>query len=226
MWISWLRFLNEWWRDFYHTGAIAPSSRFLARAMTEVLKPPRPAWNILEVGPGTGAITAVILSQLQPNDRLHLVEINPRFVEFLQVRFASDPRFRPYTCQVYLHAIAIQEFQPEHRFDCIISGLPLNNFRSEQVREILECFERLLRPDGWLVYFEYAGIRRLKVPFAHKSERRRLYRVGRITENFLRKHSSGRRFVLLNLPPAYVNYVRLNHQSVTRPADLSETTGT
>lgn len=209
---SWLTFLGQWWRDFYHTGAIAPSSRFLARAMTEVLQPPRSPWNILEVGPGTGVVTAAILRHLQPGDRLDLVEINPRFVEFLQVRFASDPRFRPFTRQVYLHQAAIQEFRVPHRFDCIISGLPLNNFRSEQVREILEHFERLLHAQGWLVYFEYAGIRLLKMPFVGKSERRRLYRVGRITQKFLSKHHAQRRLVPINLPPALVHYVRKNSQ--------------
>ncbi|GBD36315.1 Ribosomal RNA small subunit methyltransferase A [bacterium HR36] len=205
---SWLRFLGEWWRDFYHTGAIAPSSRFLARAMTEVLQPPRPPWRILEVGPGTGAVTAAILRHLQPEDRLDLVEINPRFVEILQVRFASDPRFQPYVPQVYLYCTAFQEFCPPQRYECIISGLPLNNFRSEQVRGILQHFDELLLPGGWLVYFEYAWIRQLKMPFVRKSEKRRLYRVGRITQSFLQKRQAHRRLVLLNLPPAFVNYVR------------------
>ncbi|MDW8221967.1 MAG: methyltransferase domain-containing protein [Gemmatales bacterium] len=207
---SWFRFLAEWWRDFYHTGAIAPSSPFLARAMTQVLKPPRPAWRILEVGPGTGSVTAAILRQLQPGDRFDLVEINPRFVEWLQVRFASDPRFQPYVPQVYLYPTAVEEFRPEERYDCIISGLPLNNFRSEQVRTILELFERWLQPQGWLVYFEYVGIRRLKMPFVGKSEKRRLYRVGRITQRFLHKHRTQRQLVLANVPPAFVYQVRMN----------------
>lgn len=176
--------------------------------MTQVLRPPRPPWNILEVGPGTGAITAAILRHLQAQDRLDLVEINPRFVELLQVRFASDPRFQPFVSQVYLHLTAFQEFQPPHRYHCIISGLPLNNFRSEHVREILEHFDRLLLPEGWLVYFEYAWIRQLKMPFVGKSEKRRLYRVGRIMQKFLNRHHWQRRLVAINLPPAFVNYVR------------------
>lgn len=224
MWRSWWRFLEEWWRDFHHTGAVAPSSRYLARAMTAVLRQPRPAWRIVEVGPGTGAVTAWILPALKEGDRLDLVEINPRFVEFLQVRFASQPLFRRYSAQAYLHPMAIQDFLPEQPVDCVISGLPFNNFPADTVREILEHVENWLRPGGWLVYFEYWCIRQLKMPFVGKRERLRLYRVGRILEKFRKRHTVRRQLVLCNLPPAVVHTVQLCPVTVPqpqRPAELS-----
>lgn len=206
---SWIHFWRASLQDFHHTGAIAPSSVFLARAMTAVLRPPRPAWTILEVGPGTGAITTAILEHLLPNDRLDIVEINRLFVERLRNRFEKDPRFHPYCSQVHLHHTAVEKFYPPYRFDCIISGLPLNNFHPERVREILGHFEQLLQPNGFLVYFEYVGVRQLKKPFSNRTEKRRLYRIERITRTFLQKHKAQRLLVLLNLPPAFVYTLHL-----------------
>jgi phospholipid N-methyltransferase len=177
--------------------------------MTAILRQPRPPWRIVEVGPGTGAITAWILPALQAGDRLDLVEINPRFVEFLQVRFARESLFRQYLEQVYLHPVPIQEFQPEQPADCIISGLPLNNFSAATVREILDHMERLLRPGGWLVYFEYLWIRQLKMPFVGKREKRRLYCIGRWTEKFFQRHQETRQLVWCNLPPAIVHTIQI-----------------
>ncbi|MCX7764100.1 MAG: methyltransferase domain-containing protein [Bacteroidia bacterium] len=201
---SWIHFWRASLEDFHHTGAIAPSSVFLARAMTAVLRPPRPAWTILEVGPGTGAITTAILEHLLPNDQLDIVEINGLFVERLRKRFEEDPRFRLPCSQVRLYHTAVEKFYPPYRFDCIISGLPLNNFHPERVREILGHFERLLQPNGFLIYFEYVGVRHLKKPFSSRAEKHRLYRIERITQNFLKKHGARKQLVLLNLPPAFV----------------------
>src|SRR3954452_8300024 len=95
-------FLNEcgsFWREsrrhFRTTGALLPSSRFLARALSAPLAGPRPPWHILEVGPGTGSVTREILRRLQPGDRLDAVELNGHFVQRLNVGLQHDPRWIP-----------------------------------------------------------------------------------------------------------------------------------
>src|SRR5689334_9085073 len=83
------------WRQFreaYHsTGAVLPSGRGLARALARYVRedvppcgrraPLRVTANgessgrrILEVGPGTGAVTVQILGDMRPDDRLVMVE--------------------------------------------------------------------------------------------------------------------------------------------------------
>src|SRR6266576_2102252 len=70
-------FFRECRRHFRNTGAILPSSRFLARALVaQVRRPHRPS-RILEVGPGTGSVTKEILRFLQPGDQLDAVEDLP-----------------------------------------------------------------------------------------------------------------------------------------------------
>src|SRR5215813_13843699 len=81
-------------RNFHTTGAILPSSLFLARAMATDLKVPRRPARILEVGPGTGAVTREIVRLLQDDDRFDAVEINPSFVQHLRLRFQQEKLFR------------------------------------------------------------------------------------------------------------------------------------
>src|SRR5579872_390916 len=54
-WLECGKFLRICRNNFRTTGAILPSSRFLARALVKHLESPRPAARILEVGPGSGS---------------------------------------------------------------------------------------------------------------------------------------------------------------------------
>src|SRR5262245_34325403 len=88
------RFYRQF-RDQYHTtGSILPSSRALARAMTRPMRRRQPPRRILEVGPGTGAITAEIVRHLRPGDQFDIVEINAEFVACLGQRFSEESDFQ------------------------------------------------------------------------------------------------------------------------------------
>ncbi|MER3417326.1 MAG: translation initiation factor IF-2 [Gemmataceae bacterium] len=200
------RFLSEMRRDFQRTGALLPSSRFLARALAEPLRYPRPAWRILEVGPGTGAVTEEIIRLLRPHDRLDLVEINERFVRMLDERLRAE--WRVYRPQIQLFHCPVEEMPGHSRYDLIVSGLPFNNFAPQQVRGVINVYRRLLVPGGILTYFEYSLVRQLKHPFATRKEKRRLYRVGRIMKELVRHCQIERKQVLANLPPAIVRRLR------------------
>lgn len=65
----------------------------MARAMTRPMRQMRKPRRILEVGPGTGAITAEIVRHLRPGDRFDIVEINADFVAYLGQRFRRRPTF-------------------------------------------------------------------------------------------------------------------------------------
>ena len=88
------RFFRECRRQFRSTGAVLPSTRFLARALVSELRKPRAPGRILEVGPGTGSVTKEILRHLKPADRFDLVEINARFINLLHERFDREWQFR------------------------------------------------------------------------------------------------------------------------------------
>ncbi len=202
-------FWRESRRHFRNTGALLPSSRFLARALSSPLSATRPAYRILEVGPGTGSVTREILRRLQPGDRLDCVELNEHFVQRLKLCLRHDPRFIPYQGQVHVIHSPVEELPGEALYDHIISGLPLNNFPVGLVREIFKAYSRLLKPGGVLSYFEYVLIRQLKTPFSGRRERRRLYRVGRLVGNYIKAYQVRRQQVLMNVPPAVVRHLHL-----------------
>src|ERR1700722_14390690 len=172
-------FFREFRRHFRTTGAVLPSSRFLARALTTPLRQPRSPSRILEVGPGTGSVTRAIARRMGIGDRLDAVEINGHFVDLLRDRLETDKAYRHCRQQIEVIHAPLEELVGESVYDFIVSGLPLNNFPVAQVRQILAAYGRLLKPGGTLSYYEYALVRQLKWPLVDRRERRRLFRVGR-----------------------------------------------
>jgi len=208
-WVECGDFLRESRRHFRDTGALLPSSRFLAHALVSELRKRRAASRILEVGPGTGSVTLQILRHLVPGDQLDLVEINNHFIALLKRRFDIEWKFWRRREQVQLIHSAIENVSGEGVYDYIISGLPLNNFPVAQVRDIYRTYSRLLKPGGTLTYYEYVWIRQLKTPFSDRRERRRLYRVGRVVGDYIRAYQVRRQRVFMNVPPAVVRHLRL-----------------
>ncbi len=202
-------FLRQCRHNFRDTGAIMPSTRFLARALVSELRKARGPGRILEVGPGTGSVTKAILRHLLPGDRFDLVEINGQFVDLLRRRFAQDRDFLPHRHKVDVIHSAVEDLPGEGIYDFIVSGLPLNNFPVGDVRTIFRAYDRLLKPGGLLTYYEYVFIRQLKVPFVDRRERRRLFSVGRLVGGYIRDYQVRRERIFINVPPATVRHLCL-----------------
>jgi phosphatidylethanolamine/phosphatidyl-N-methylethanolamine N-methyltransferase len=196
-------------RDQYHTtGSIMPSSRALARAMTRPMRQCAGPRRILEIGPGTGAITAAIVRQLRPGDQFDVVEINADFVALLGQRFSEEPEFRKRRAQTRILHSPLQDVPGEAVYDFMISGLPLNNFSLALVADIYKSYERLLKPAGTLTSFEYVWIRQMKMPFVSPAERDRLTQLTQYLEAKIRRHQIGEEIVFLNVPPAVARHLR------------------
>jgi phosphatidylethanolamine/phosphatidyl-N-methylethanolamine N-methyltransferase len=203
-----LLFLSQLQKRYTTTGSVAPSSRFLAAALTAPLKADQGPLRILEVGPGTGAVTRRIVSLLKPEDRLDLVELNETFSEMLKRRFQEDASYRKVAEQSEIHICPLQEFHSDNQYDYIISGLPLNNFSAEMVGEIFESFFRLLTPNGVLSYFEYIGMRKIRGMVVGRNGRERIRALEEIMNSYLNVHRFRRNRVLVNFPPAWVQHLR------------------
>jgi len=214
-------FIRESRRHFHDTGALLPSSRFLAHALASELRKRRNPCRILEVGPGTGSVTRHILRNLLPSDQLDLVELNSHFITVLEQRFDREWRFWQHRDQVKVIHAAVQDLAGEGTYDYIISGLPLNNFGVSLVREIYQCYSRLLKPGGTLSYYEYVLIRQLQTPFVPRDERRRLYQVGRVVGKYIRTYQVRKQRIFMNVPPAVVRHLRFKPDAETS-ASLGE----
>lgn len=133
------RFVRSWFRSPLRTGAIASSSRSLARRMAAYIDPSVPG-PVLELGPGTGTFTEALLQRGISENRLVLVEANPGFAADLQRNF-------PRAMVLLANAYDTRQWLPhcQQRFNGIVSGLPLLTRPMEERRALIEgCLNKAL----------------------------------------------------------------------------------
>jgi phospholipid N-methyltransferase len=244
-WADYRVFWRQFRETYQSTGAVLPSGRALSAALSRYVRDgelhvaeslrdsdlaaksdaavrrgglPYVGRRILEVGPGTGAVTGQIVRDMRPGDRLVLVERNDQFVEWLKRRLGEVPLFQSASNHIMLVHGTVEELPEEEPFDLIISGLPLNNFSAESVAQILAKLRRLLAPGGTLSFFEYLAIRRAKALVTRRDERERLRSIGGVFRDLLGEHEARRDLVLANVPPAWVHHVQFEAGSVERGA--------
>ena len=200
-------FWREFRTNYRTTGAIMPSGRWLSRALARfVAGPSEVPRRILEVGPGTGAVTRRLVAAMHTGDRLDLVERNSEFVRRLREQFETCPGPADRIC--VLHS-RLEDLPRDKRYDIIVSGLPLNSFSVAEVETILNVFAELAYPNAVLSFFEYIGIRKLKGAVAGRAERARLRGVQQLLEQLLADKEIRREAVWWNIPPAWVHHVTL-----------------
>jgi phosphatidylethanolamine/phosphatidyl-N-methylethanolamine N-methyltransferase len=81
-----VRFLRSWIEKPLHMGAVMPSGRVLARTMAQYVNI-KSSGPVVELGPGTGAITSALIEHGVDQKRLVLVEYNPGFCALLRDRY-------------------------------------------------------------------------------------------------------------------------------------------
>lgn len=151
------------------------------------------ATRILELGPGTGALTEAIADSMPHGSQYLGIELNGDFAERLRGRF---PALR-------FENAAAQEFdfdtimKPDEHFDVIISGLPWASFPPELQIAILDRVLPRLSAGGRFATFAYWGFHRLP--------------GGRKFRALLHDRLHGAettRVVWRNVPPAFVYVAR------------------
>jgi phosphatidylethanolamine/phosphatidyl-N-methylethanolamine N-methyltransferase len=81
-----VRFIRSWIEKPLHMGAVMPSGRLLARTMAHYVDS-HGTGPVVELGPGTGAITNALVERGVDQKRLVLVEYNPGFCALLRDRY-------------------------------------------------------------------------------------------------------------------------------------------
>ena len=147
-------FLANWIRHPLETGALAPSSKQLARAMCDTMRIDHDC-VVLELGPGTGSFTREILTRLQGKRQATYIgfELSELFVNKLKVLFPSHAHcFVQESAENLLSVMARFEVQ---QADTVISGLPWAVFSSQLQRDILSAVRDALKPGGRFCTFAY-----------------------------------------------------------------------
>lgn len=243
-----LMFIKNW----HHVGAIAPSSPALteqmiagivADAQNYHLKHPNHVFRVIDVGAGYGTFTAGLVTAFEQagitNYHIYALEFLPDFVTKMGLSFAGNTHvsviqgdITKITCATDID----QKLSRNKHFDAIISGLPFYSdcFTADNVAQIFELYEKLLKKDGllrWFSYSESAGFF-LGLREAIYNAKRALYALaGReisnheleefrakaaIIEQFKQRHNVRSVKVTRNAPPAWAHQASLGHQYNTR----------
>jgi phosphatidylethanolamine/phosphatidyl-N-methylethanolamine N-methyltransferase len=175
-----VRFIRSWVERPLATGAVMPSGKPLARTMASYVDP-KTEGPVVELGPGTGAVTAALVEQGIEPSRLVLVEFNPAFCRLLRTRY-------PNATVVQGDAYGLKRLlggrihQPAA---AIVSGLPLfTKPLRMRVRLLADAFT-VLAPNGPFVQFTYAV-------------------VPPIPRSYSRAHVQPSKRIWFNIPPAQV----------------------
>jgi phosphatidylethanolamine/phosphatidyl-N-methylethanolamine N-methyltransferase len=140
-----LRFLKALITRPKSIGAVLPSSPALGAAMARQITAHGP---VLELGPGTGAITAEILAHGVTD--LTCVEYDAGFAQHLRLRF-------PQVKVVQGDAFDLDQTltTPQAQFAAVLSGLPLLNFPLAARKRLVDGALARLAPGGVFVQFSY-----------------------------------------------------------------------
>jgi phosphatidylethanolamine/phosphatidyl-N-methylethanolamine N-methyltransferase len=146
-----VRFIRSWIERPLSTGAVTPSGKMLARAMARYVDPDSDG-PVVELGPGTGPVTAALVEAGVAPSRLVLVEFNPAFCRILRTRYpgATLVQGDAYSMRRLLETLLLQPAA------AVVSGLPLvTKPMRQRLRLIRDAFDLML-PGAPFVQFTYS----------------------------------------------------------------------
>lgn len=186
--------LLHFFKDLKQVGAIAPSSKFLAKDLVAQLKQELSCkgcspLNILEIGPGTGPLTKQINSLVRPCDHVDVVEIHDHFYKMVNQKYRS--------ANISIHHQDILQYNTGRTYDYIFSSLPYEAMPEKITRQIWKKKLELCNTRAYICYFKYVSFRKFKCNFE---------------EAVVEKYQSSKKVVLLNIPPAKLFTLEINHR--------------
>jgi phospholipid N-methyltransferase len=187
-----LRLLGAFVRQPVRTGAVAPSSRWLAERLIDGMGLEE-ADTVVELGPGTGPFTRLILERARPEASILAVELNAHMARNLVRRY---PRVRIINDSAERLPQHLETLGRAHA-DCILSGLPFAAFDEDLQERLVSAVVESLRPGGRFAAFSY-------LPAAWLPTGRRFRRM--LESRFAEVRNSAVEW--RNLPPAFVYYCR------------------
>ncbi len=145
-----VQFIRSWFDKPLTTGAVMPSGKLLARTMARYVDPKAPG-PVVELGPGTGAVTEALVDHGIDPARLVLVEFNATFCRLLRSRY-PDATVIQGDAYGIKRLLAGMLRQPAA---AVVSGLPLvTKPLKTRVRLLSEALN-MMAPDAPFVQFTY-----------------------------------------------------------------------
>ena len=146
-----VHFIRSWLEKPLATGAVMPSGKALARTMARYVDPLIPG-PVIELGPGTGAVTEALVEQGIEPSRLVLVEFNPVFCRLLRSRY---PQATVMQGDAYGLRRLLDNFEPAA---AMVSGLPLMTKPLKLRNRLIADAFNLMAPSAPFIQFTYAMV--------------------------------------------------------------------
>src|SRR5690606_10086393 len=125
-------FLKHFLKSPSSVGSIAPSSKYLAKAMVSAID-----WanvnSVVELGAGTGALTAEIEKHRKADSVFLSFERAPKMRANLERQF-PDIIFKE---DAFNLVADVENMSADNQVDCVISALPLTSFSSANRERVL-----------------------------------------------------------------------------------------
>lgn len=191
-------------RDIRKTGAVAPSSKYLASDMVRFLREKtetsdRPL-RILELGPGTGTLTKAIIEVMRPQDKIDMVEINPHFCRMLRRRFKHPG--------MNVHYVDLLEFSPDEPYDYIFSSIPYESIPEKVTKLMWDKKLSLCGPNGLISYYKYMNFNYFRCKYEKK---------------LVKEYCVDKTLVFRNLPPAQLFTLKvIKREPLTKPRPAAQ----
>jgi phosphatidylethanolamine/phosphatidyl-N-methylethanolamine N-methyltransferase len=146
-----VRFLRSWIEKPLHVGAVMPSGKLLARTMAQYVDV-HSTNAVVELGPGTGAITSALIERGVDQKRLVLVEYNPGFCALLRDRY---PHAKVVQGDAYKLRDSLRNVLSTPA-SAVVSGLPLVTKPMQTRLKLIRDAFAALAPGAPFVQFTYS----------------------------------------------------------------------
>lgn len=146
-------FISEFLKDRREVGAVAPSSKSLGRKICSYVDFDK-ADIILELGPGNGVFTKLILERMKPSAKLFAFETNRSFCDIMEAGI-DDSRL----VLINDSAEKITEYLEKNgcsEVDYVVSSLPYTVFPKVLKNKILDECVHVMKKDASYIQFQYS----------------------------------------------------------------------
>jgi phosphatidylethanolamine/phosphatidyl-N-methylethanolamine N-methyltransferase len=137
--------------DGKHVGSVTPSSRRAADRLARVIDPSRPQ-RVVELGPGTGAVTHAILRRMHSRSTLVCIERDTAFAAHLRST-VRDARVRILRAD----ANRLGRLVPDP-VDVVVSSIPLAVVPAASAGRLIRAAADRLRTGGTFTCYQYAPV--------------------------------------------------------------------
>lgn len=204
-----MSFLKGMAKNPGQVGAVTPCSSY---AVNELLRPLAQAarahqkngfLRILEVGAGVGTCTEKLVGILQSSGikyQLDVIEIDESFCTILRKKFGSNK-------SITIHCIDATQWKPTGVYNYIVSTLPFTILTSEQVAQILDMYQAIIKENGEIAYVELVGFVPLNKIVLQGKKRKEFFAKLKKMADFKKNFSVETVTVLRNVPPLYVHHL-------------------